>query len=173
MRLRVARDKQQSESFEEGKMQGLAQDMPHPEPAAQPMFLNNIEMERKERVRLRLVIGIPALMILISLTAGIITYEIVMDVMDKTDSIILKTRLESTANTILLANFVACGIALVFGVGLATYIIRPIRAVTRGARKVAKGDLTMKVQIPYHDELGDLGESFNTLISHLNNLFKT
>ncbi len=131
-----------------------------------------LEIGKKEHARIRLVIAIPALMILISLTAGIISYEVVMNLVDKVEFVLHKKALEKTANLILIANFVACVVALLFGVGLATYIIRPIRALTKGAQKVANGDLSMKVSIPYSDELGDLGESFNSLISHLNNLFK-
>lgn len=138
-----------------------------------PPAFPQLEIEKKERVRIRLVIAIPALMILISLTAGIISYEVVMNLVDNIEfSPSHKVKLEKTADTILLANFIACGVALLFGVGLATYILRPIRALTKGARKVANGDLSMKVRIPYSDELGDLGESFNSLIGHLNNLFK-
>jgi PAS domain S-box-containing protein len=138
----------------------------------QPDMSNSINIKKKERTRVRLVIGIPALMILISLTAGILSYEIVMNVVDHADLSLVKGRLEKAANTILLANFIASGIALIFGVGLAAYIIRPIRAITKGVQEVAKGDLTTRVSIPHRDELGDLGDSFNALISHLNNLFK-
>jgi len=138
----------------------------------QPDMSNNTYIKKKERTRVRLVIAIPALMILISLTAGILSYEIVMDIVDHAELSLVKGRLERAADTILLANFVASGIALIFGLGLAMYIIRPIRAITKGAQEAAKGDLTMRVSIPHRDELGDLGESFNSLISHLNNLFK-
>lgn len=130
------------------------------------------ELEKRERGRLRLVIAIPALMVLITLTSGIISYELVLDMTEHTDSLTLKAMLEGAGNKILLANFLACGIALVFGVGLATYIIRPIRAITQEARKLASGDLSLKVQVSSPDELGELGESFNTLIDHLSHLFK-
>lgn len=130
------------------------------------------EWEGKEKRRLRLVIAIPALMILITLSAGIIGYEFILDMVDHTESLILKTNLERAANVILLANFIACGIALVFGVGLATYIVRPIRVLTQRARTIVEGDISQKLTITNPDEIGDLSESFNTLIDHLHNLFK-
>ena len=119
-----------------------------------------------------MVIAIPALMILITLTAGIISYELILEMADHTESLTLKAKLEGAGNTILMANLVACVIALVFGVGLATYIIRPIRVITQKARRIARGDLSKKIQITNPDEIGDLGDSFNSLIDQLNHLFK-
>ena len=130
------------------------------------------EWEGKERRRLRLVIAIPSLMVLITLSAGIIGYEFVLDIADHTDSNFLKNQMEHAADSILLANFIACGIALFFGLGLATYIVRPIRVITQKARTIATGDLSMKVKISNPDEIGDLGDSFNSLVDHLNHLFK-
>jgi PAS domain S-box-containing protein len=130
------------------------------------------EWEGGEKRRLRLVIAIPALMILITLSAGIIGYEFILDIADTTDSLILKTKLERAANVVLLANFIACGVALVFGVGLATYIVRPIRILTQRARIMVRGGVSPKLSIKNPDEIGDLSESFNTLIDHLHNLFK-
>jgi TRAP-type C4-dicarboxylate transport system permease small subunit len=57
-----------------------------------------VDVKKKERTRLRLVIAIPALMILISLTAGILSYEIVMDVVDHVDLYPVRRYLEKTAN---------------------------------------------------------------------------
>ncbi|HRS00574.1 MAG TPA: hypothetical protein P5128_10055, partial [Candidatus Sumerlaeia bacterium] len=71
-----------------------------------------LEIGKKEHARIRLVIAIPALMILISLTAGIISYEVVMNLVDKVEFVLHKKALEKTANLILIANFVACGVAL-------------------------------------------------------------
>ncbi|MBN1903287.1 HAMP domain-containing protein [Candidatus Sumerlaeota bacterium] len=131
-----------------------------------------VRWEGGEKRRLRLVIAIPALMILITLSAGIIGYEFILDIADTTESLIIKTKLEHAANVVLLANFIACGVALVFGVGLATYIVRPIRVLTQRARTMVKGDVSQKLSISNPDEIGDLSESFNSLIDHLNSLFR-
>ena len=129
-------------------------------------------IEGKERRRLRLVIAIPALMVLITLLAGFINYEAVLEMADKTELAALKSSLKRAANTILLTNLIACIIALIFGVGLATYITRPIRAMTQKARKVVRGDLSMKLGISNPDEIGELGESFDYHMDHLIVLFK-
>ncbi len=126
----------------------------------------------KEHRRLRLLIAIPALMVLTSLTAGIISYEIICDMADSSDLANVKTRLESVADSVRLANFIASFIALFFGVGLAIYITRPIRAMTQGAKRFASGDLSANIHITTPDELGELGESFNSLVVHLNRVFE-
>ncbi len=135
-------------------------------------FQRRVEIERRERRRLRLVIAIPALLILLTLAAGIISYEVILDMADHTESAVLKEKLEGAANTVLFANLIVSGIALVFGVGLATYIIRPIRTITQSARSITTGGLLSRVEISTPDELGDLGESFDSLIDHLNSLFR-
>jgi signal transduction histidine kinase len=54
---------------------------------------------------------------------------------------------------------VATGIAL----ALSRSILDPIRAVTRGARAVARGDLDQVVSVASRDELGELASAFNAM----------
>lgn len=130
------------------------------------------DLAGKERGRLRLLVAIPALMILISLTSGIISYEMTRNLIQKTTNTNLQAELEDLANKMLLANFISMGVALLFGIGLAIYITKPIREITQQARKAMNGGTDFKVSVSSPDELGALGESFNSLMVHLNDLFK-
>jgi two-component system NtrC family sensor kinase len=66
------------------------------------------------------------------------------------------------------------GIALLSGIILsviayfsATHITRPIKALLFATDKIAHGDLSHRVNIDSHDEIGQLGESFNHMTSEL------
>ncbi len=56
------------------------------------------------------------------------------------------------------------GVALLFGIRIASGITRAIRALHRGARRIAAGDLDTPTEIPNEDELGDLAFSFNQMV---------
>ncbi|HEY6872106.1 MAG TPA: ATP-binding protein [Geobacteraceae bacterium] len=62
------------------------------------------------------------------------------------------------------------GILLSFGIAyLATrHITRPLKALSRGVRKIEEGDLNQRVQVTAGDELGMLADSFNRMASALN-----
>ncbi|MBX6313295.1 MAG: HAMP domain-containing protein [Isosphaeraceae bacterium] len=60
---------------------------------------------------------------------------------------------------LLAAVAVATGVALV----LSRSILEPIRAVTRGARAMARGDLDQVVPVLTRDELGELAGAFNAM----------
>lgn len=61
-------------------------------------------------------------------------------------------------------------LAIVLGSLLAPRITRPIRELTAATRAAAAGDLSHKVKVRSHDELGELAESFNTMNSELDRL---
>lgn len=54
--------------------------------------------------------------------------------------------------------------AFFFGVRITEGIIAGVRALTRGTRAVAAGDLETRIDIPNEDEFGDLAGSFNEMI---------
>ncbi len=60
--------------------------------------------------------------------------------------------------TILVAG---AAVASAVAVGLSHSILEPIRAVTRGARAMARGELDQVVTVVTRDELGELAEAFN------------
>jgi signal transduction histidine kinase len=75
--------------------------------------------------------------------------------------------LRRTRNSILLF---ACGI-MALGLAWATYQARrltgPMRALVVGAREVRDGNLDYRLSIATHDELGEIGQAFNTMTDSL------
>ena len=57
----------------------------------------------------------------------------------------------------------AAAVATMIALGLSRSILEPIRAVTRGARAMARGDLDQVVPVVTRDELGELAEAFNMM----------
>jgi two-component system sensor histidine kinase BaeS len=64
-------------------------------------------------------------------------------------------------------------LALGIGAWLGTNIARPIKLLHQTALTVAEGDLSARVNLPNHDEIGALGEAFNHMADQLDQLLKT
>jgi signal transduction histidine kinase len=79
-------------------------------------------------------------------------------------SLVLLTRLNRVAIT---AALIAGGIAIVVALLLSQGLLRPIRALTSGAARLAKGELTHRVEVHGRDELATLGQSFNHMAASL------
>ena len=58
---------------------------------------------------------------------------------------------------------IALLLALLSGVLFSRYVTRPIRTLTEGTRRVAKGDLGATVDMKRKDELGELAGAFNSM----------
>ncbi len=70
----------------------------------------------------------------------------------------------------LIALIIVLGIVLLVSVLLALLIVRPIEQLEEGTARVAQGKFNEGVNIKTHDELEDLGESFNTMVLGLKEL---
>lgn len=58
-------------------------------------------------------------------------------------------------------------LAAVLSLVLAQFLSRPLNALTGAARHMERGDLTQRVSIRSRDELGDLGQAFNSMAARL------
>jgi signal transduction histidine kinase len=66
-----------------------------------------------------------------------------------------------------LAALVAGLVALVMASGIAYSLVRPIQQVTEAAGAIARGDLSRRVSVTSHDEIGRLADTFNAMASDL------
>lgn len=67
--------------------------------------------------------------------------------------------------------FILCFLSLVIAIAayfFARQIIRPLITLTKGAQKVANGDLSIQLPIEKNDELGFATNVFNTMVAELN-----
>lgn len=71
------------------------------------------------------------------------------------------------------ALFLICGLVLLFGLILALFearsIVKPIKALKKGAIALAAGDLSFRVDIDRNDEFGELAAFFNNVAQNLHN----
>lgn len=77
------------------------------------------------------------------------------------------SRVGDIRDILLVATALALGTTAVMGVALARTITGPIRALTRTAAQIAAGDFHQSIQIRSADEIGQLGETFNTMTNRL------
>lgn len=77
---------------------------------------------------------------------------------------------ESSISRALWVSVVVAGL-LALGLGgiIALQIVRPLRLLTRGAEKVASGNLSYRVEISSRDEVGQLAGAFNQMAQSLEN----
>ena len=64
---------------------------------------------------------------------------------------------------------VAIGFALILALLFSTRLLRPVRALTKAASRLADGDLSMRVSVEGDDELAKLGQTFNLMATSLEN----
>ncbi len=69
-----------------------------------------------------------------------------------------------------LAGLVALAVALALGVGLAGSVSLPVRRMGEGARRLAEGDFSARVDAVLPGELGGLAQAFNHMASRLGKL---
>lgn len=76
----------------------------------------------------------------------------------------LVNRLSTAAIT---AGLIAGGLALLLALFLTYSLMRPVRDLTRAARRLGAGDLAQRVQVKGNDELAVLGSAFNHMADSL------
>ena len=67
----------------------------------------------------------------------------------------------------LVAGLISGAVAVLSALVLAALILRPIRALTSAAEKMAQGDLTQRVEVQGEGELATLGKTFNQMSQSL------
>ena len=75
--------------------------------------------------------------------------------------------LNRVQGSLILAGLLAAGVAILMGLIITRQIIRPLHALTAGARRISRGQLNYRVEVRSKDEIGDLAKSFNEMASVL------
>ena len=96
-------------------------------------------------------------------TVGYLGYVPRPEVIESVERVYLQ-RQRVAFGTIAIGMLVA---ALVLGAGLAYWLTRRIRALTRGTHALIQGDYQVRLDVPGHDELAQLARDFNTLAATL------
>ncbi|MGN6673554.1 MAG: sensor histidine kinase [Thermomicrobiales bacterium] len=82
-----------------------------------------------------------------------------------------QAQLRQLALTLLLAAPATLLIAAVGGYWLASRALRPVRAITRTAREIGASDLSRRLRLRGHDELGQLAATFDGMLDRLEAAF--
>jgi signal transduction histidine kinase len=56
---------------------------------------------------------------------------------------------------------------------LADRVLRPVKTVTESARSISGGDLSRRIPVSGHDEIGLLAQTFNDMLARLETAFET
>jgi PAS domain S-box-containing protein len=83
----------------------------------------------------------------------------------------LNRQVRQNRNAAALVSALAFLAALLFSIGLAGLITRPIADISRTANTIAEGDMTQRAPVHSQDELGQLAKSFNAMVSRLHSAY--
>jgi signal transduction histidine kinase len=75
--------------------------------------------------------------------------------------------LSQVNNSLVVTGLIAAVVAIIISLIITRQITRPVKALVNGARQIARGNLSHRVNIKSRDELGNLGESFNAMATSL------
>lgn len=67
---------------------------------------------------------------------------------------------------------IAILLAILAGLFIAAALTKPLRQLVDATRRLAEGDLTVKVTVATKDEMGQLADSFNSMVNNLRNLIR-
>ncbi|MCL5269181.1 MAG: ATP-binding protein [bacterium] len=123
---------------------------------------------RDERWQVRLVVTVPALLILFILAYGLVSYLSFSQYwpdLAETGALEISGRL---LRVHLMAMLVLSVLALTAGLALTWSILRPIRAIARTAEMVARGRLDrLAPRLPASRELDEFSQTFNTMVERV------
>ena len=74
---------------------------------------------------------------------------------------------ETVSRSLLVSALIAGSLALALGAILSWQVVRPLRWLTRGAERIAAGDLAHRVEVTSRDEVGQLARAFNSMAEAL------
>ena len=148
-------------------MAALASDLANHATPAAPRVERTVAKDN--RLQLRLVISIPAMLILVALAYGVVSqlsFSIFWDDLERAGAgEIARSLLYIHMNALILLAFASAAAGLI----LSKTILRPIQALLEATRQVAGGNLDLHAsQIPSARELNDLSYSFNHMLDNIN-----
>jgi PAS domain S-box-containing protein len=129
----------------------------------------------KKRLPISLYIIIPFVVALIAFSSGFIALVLVETFFVDNLVLSLAPSLKLEVNTLLrwtrleIVGFTLLG--AIAGIGIVYAILNPLRKILLGARQIAEGDFSGRLDVKGLDELGILGKDFNLMVTSLNEYF--
>lgn len=141
-------------------------------PAVGPLAADAAALPASSAARnttLRLIISVPALLVLITLSFGLFSYLFITSRWEAFEA----GGMDSVAAELLAGHLIAMIVVVILsaigGLGIVYTILRPIRALEATARRISEGRLDQRAPtFRSGDELGSLSRSFNSMIDFLN-----
>ncbi len=81
-----------------------------------------------------------------------------------------KETLQASFRKALITNFVLLAVIFIIGWFLSDMLMRPLKDVKKGARKISRGDFSVRLPVKANDSLGQLAKSMNDMAVQLDEL---
>jgi methyl-accepting chemotaxis protein len=102
-----------------------------------------------------------------SATTGSFTFSAAAPPVSLPGGVPAQLALDTINRSLLLAALAAGGVALLLTATLSRGIVGPVEALTLAARRMEQGDLSQRVHVRAHDEIGALAHAFNAMAEGL------
>lgn len=73
--------------------------------------------------------------------------------------------MQNSKNEMALFTFGAISIAIIISYLMSKFLLNPLKILTKAVKKVQEGDLSVRSHIDSHDEIGDLSNAFDDMVS--------
>ena len=81
-----------------------------------------------------------------------------------------REKVKNIISSFKIATIYSLGIGVSLILVMASHIINPLRKITEATKKVATGNLKVKVDVDRKDEIGELAQNFNIMVDELNSI---
>lgn len=81
-----------------------------------------------------------------------------------------REKVKNIISSFKIATIYSLGIGVSLILIMASHIINPLRKITEATKKVATGNLKVKVDVDRKDEIGELAQNFNIMVDELNSI---
>jgi PAS domain S-box-containing protein len=129
----------------------------------------NLNEKPKSRpgLRMRLMVAVPALLIVTVFMTGIVFLKIIET--NLSSASINPVVINQLHTYLITALWLSVLFAAIAGIILGYTIVNPLKQITSSVEKLASGDLSNMIHIDTHAEFDQLGNSFNRMVSNLRN----
>ena len=131
------------------------------------------ESRRLRKHDVRMIVGIPALLVLLTIGMGVANYWVYLELADRVNEAAPTVDTTQFQSRILVVLLVFSFLAAISGGALVYTVLRPLRALTEAVNRLAQGRLHEPVSIPSGMfEVDQLGKTFNSMVGFINSVIE-
>src|SRR5262245_30591521 len=82
-------------------------------------------------------------------------------------TLLVRPVINDLGNNAALTGLIALGVSILWGIGLAQFLLKPIHVIRAGLSRLGRGEFGVRLDLDQQDEFGELGKFFNAVSAQL------